>query len=133
MSSVRRGQWQGPVLWALWGALMGFGLLGIFSIGIFVFALGLALLVPLVRSKLSGAWMALVGAASPWAAFGVAGMMSPDCTSGSATSAPSGEEQFSCDVLSSPTELLPLLLISVTVIAIGLVLFVLSRRRSRVL
>ena len=132
MSSVSRGQWRGPLLWFLWGALMGFALLGIFSIGIFVFALGLALLVPLVRTNLSGAWMALVGAATPWAAFGVGGMISPDCTSGSATIAPSGEEHFRCDLLSSPTELLPLLLVSVAVIAIGLVLFVLSRRRIQV-
>ena len=132
MSSISRGQLRGPLLWFLWGALMGFGLLGILSIGIFVFALGLALLVPLVRSKLTGTWMALVGAGTPWAAFGVGGMINPDCTRGSATITPSGEAHFSCDVLSSPTELMPLLLISVTVIAIGLVLFVLSRRRSQV-
>ena len=76
MSSGSRGQWQGPLLWALWGALMGFGLLGIFSIGIVMLVLGLALLVPLVRSKLTGTWMALVGAATPWTAYGVGGRKS---------------------------------------------------------
>ena len=130
MSSATRGQWQGPLLWLLWGGFTGFGVLGILSIGIIVLLLGLALLVPLVRMHLPGAWMALVGAATPWVAFGVGGMISPGCASGSATIAPSGEEHFNCDVVNSPAEFVPFLLVSVGVIVIGLVLFFLSRRRS---
>ena len=113
---------QGPMLWLLWGALMGFGLLGISSIGIPLLLVGLVLLVPLVRGGLPGRWMALVGAAIPWAVFGVEGILSPDCASGSATITPSGVEHFSCDVMDSSTELVPLLMVSATVMAVGLVL-----------
>jgi hypothetical protein len=129
MSSARRAQWKGPLLWFLWGALMGFGMLGIFSIGIFVLLLGVGLLVPLARGGLPGGWMALIGAATPWAVFAVEGIISPDCASGNATITPSGEEHFNCDVMHSSTELVPFLLVSVGLIAIGLVPFFLSRRR----
>ena len=122
--------WQGPMLWLLWGGLMGFGLLGIFSIGIPLLLVGLGLLVPLVRGGLPGAWMALVGAATPWGVFGVEGILSPDCASGSATITPSGVEHFSCDVMNSSTELVPLLTVSATVMAVGLVLYFRSRGGS---
>jgi hypothetical protein len=127
MSPSNRAR-QGALLWFLWGALMGFGLLGIFSIGIPLLLVGLGLLVPLVRGGLPGAWMALVGAATPWAVFGVERILSPDCASGSATITPSGVEHFSCDVMSSSTEFVPFLLVSVGFIVVGLVLFFRSLR-----
>ena len=110
---------------------MGFGMLAIFSFGVLLLLLGLGLLIPLARGGGAGAWMALVGAATPWAIFAVEGITSPDCASGSASITPSGEEHFSCDVMSSPTEFVPFLLVSVGVIVIGFVLFFLTRRRSR--
>jgi hypothetical protein len=107
---------------------MGFGLLGIFSIGIPLLLVGLGLLVPLARGDLSGRWMALVGAATPWGVFALEGIVSPDCSSGSASITPSGEERFTCDVMSSSTEFVPFLLVSVGFIAVGLVLFFRARR-----
>ena len=128
MSSASRGPWQGPLLWFLWGALMGFGLLGILSIGMLLLLVGLGLLVPLVRSDVAGKWMALVGAATPWAIFALQGIVSPDCTSGSASITPSGEERFICDVMSSSTGYVTFLVICAGVMAVGLVLFLRSRR-----
>ena len=127
MGSAHRGHRQGPLLWFLWGALMGFGLLGILSIGIVVLLVGLGLLVPLVRGGLPGMWMSLVGAATPWAIFAVEGIISPDCSSGSATITPSGEERFTCDVMGSSTEFVPFLVICAGAMAVGLVLFFRSR------
>ena len=85
MSSASRGPWQGPLLWFLSGALMGFGVLGILSIGVVLLLVGLALLVPLVRGDVPGKWMALVGAATPWTIFALQGIVNPDCSSGSAS------------------------------------------------
>lgn len=107
---------------------MGFALLGIFSIGIPLLAIGLGLLIPLARRGWAGAWMALVGAATPWAAFAVEGYLSPDCASGTTTISPSGEEHFRCELMHSPTEFVPFLVVSVGVILVGLFLFLLSRR-----
>jgi len=109
---------------------MGFGLLGILSIGIVVLLVGLGLLVPLARGGLPGMWTALVGAATPWAIFALEGIINPDCSSGSATITPSGEERFTCDVVGSSTELVPFLVICAGVIAVGLVLFFRSRHGS---
>ena len=131
MSSASRGYRQGPLLWFLWGALMGFGLLGILSIGIVILLVGLGLLVPLVRGGLPGRWMALVGAATPWAIFAVEGIISPECSSGSSSITPSGEESFTCDVMGSSTEFVPFLVICAGVMAVGLVLYFRSRRGGR--
>ena len=128
MSSASRGPWQGPLLWFLWGALMGFGMLGILSIGIVLLLVGLGLLVPLVRGDVPGRWMALVGAAAPWAIFALERIFSPDCTSGSASVTPSGEERFTCDVTSSSTGFVTFLVICAGVMAVGLVLFIRARR-----
>jgi hypothetical protein len=106
---------------------MGFGLLGIFSIGILVLLVGGGLLVPLVRGRLPGMWMSLVGAATPWAIFAVEGIISPDCSSGSASITPSGEERFTCDVMGSSTEFVPFLVICAGAMAVGLILFFRSR------
>lgn len=130
MSSANRGHWQGPLLWFLWGALMGFGLLGILSIGIVLLLVGLGLLVPLLRGGFPGRWMALAGAALPWTVFALAGVVNPNCASGSATITPSGEERFTCEVMSSSTEFVPYLLVSAGVMASGLFLFFRSRRRT---
>ena len=128
MSSASRGPWQGPLLWFLWGALLGFGVLGILSIGIVLLLVGLGLLVPLVRGDVPGKWMALVGAATPWAIFALQGIINPDCTSGSASITPSGEERFTCDVTSSTTGFVTFLAICVGVMVVGLVGFLRSRR-----
>jgi hypothetical protein len=130
MSSANRGHWQGPLLWFLWGGLMGFGLLGIFSIGIPLLLVGLGLLVPLARGGLPGRWMALVGAGLPWTVFALAGIVNPNCARGSATITPSGEERFTCEVMSSSTEFVPFLLVSAGVMAGGLVFFFRSRREG---
>jgi hypothetical protein len=109
---------------------MGFGMLGILSIGIVLLLAGLGLLVPLVRGNVPGKWMALVGAATPWAIFALQGIVSPDCTSGSASITPSGEERFTCDVMSSSTGFVTFLVICAGVMAVGLVLFLRSRREK---
>jgi len=129
MTQAPRSRWKRPLLWFSWGALMGFALLGIFSIGIPLLGVGLGLLIPLARGGWADAWMALVGAATPWAAFAVEGYLSPDCASGTATISPSGKEQFSCELMHSPTEFVPFLVVSVGVMIVGLFLFLLSRRR----
>ena len=130
MSSANRGAWRDPVLWFLWGALMGFGLLGILSIGIVLLLVGLGLLVPLVRGGVHGKWMALVGATTPWAIFALERIISPDCTSGSASISPSGEERFTCDVMSSSTEFVAFFVICSAVMTVGLVGFLRSRREK---
>jgi len=107
---------------------MGFGVLGILSIGIVLLLVGLGLLVPLVRGDVPGKWMALVGAATTWAIFALEGIISPDCTSGSATITPSGEERFTCDVTSSTTGFVTFLVICGGVMAVGLFLFIRARR-----
>jgi hypothetical protein len=123
--------WKGPLLWFFWGALMGVALLGIFSIGILLLLVCLGVLIPLAKGRWTGAWMALVGAATPWAAFAVEGYLSPDCASGTTTISPSGKEHFHCELMHSPTEFLPFLVVSVGVIFIGLLLFFFSRRGRR--
>jgi len=128
MSSASRGPWQGPLLWFLSGALMGFGVLGILSIGVVLLLVGLALLVPLVRGDVPGKWMALVGTAATWAIFALQRIISPECSSGSASITPSGEERFTCDVTSSSTGFVTFLVICACVMAVGLVLFLRARR-----
>ncbi|MGH2752372.1 MAG: hypothetical protein ACRDK3_16105 [Actinomycetota bacterium] len=132
MSRSSQSQWAGPSLWFFWGALMGFGALGIFSIGIPLLLVGLGLLIPLSKSRRAGAWMALVGAATPWATFAAEGYVSPDCADGTTTIGPSGNEHFRCDLMQSTTEFVPFLVVSLGVMILGLTLFFLARcRRSR--
>jgi len=128
MSRESQSHWTGPALWFLWGALMGFGLLGIFSIGIPILIVGLGLLIALSNSRLAGAWMALTGAATPWAIFAAEGFLSPNCARGITTISPSGEEHFRCDLMQSASEFAPFLVISFGIVILGLVLFLLSRR-----
>ena len=132
MNQETRGRWKGPLMWFFWGALMGFGLLGIFSIGIPLLLVGLALLFLLVNSGQSGAWIALVGAATPWMVFAAEAYVSPDCAKGISTISPSGERLFRCKLMNSPTELMPFLIVSVVAMIVGLTFFALSlRRRDR--
>jgi hypothetical protein len=128
--SASRRRWEGPLLWSLWGALMGIGLLSILSIGFLILVAGLALLVPLVRRRASGAWMALAGASVPLAVFALQGIISPGCAGGSGVITPSGKERFTCDVVRARTELVPILLVSATAIIAGLAAFLRSRRKG---
>ena len=107
MRSASRRWWEGPLLWGLWGMFMGVGLLSILSIGFLILVAGLALLVPLARRRVPGAWMALVGAGIPLALFALQGIISPDCARGRAVSTPSGGQRFTCDEIRARTELVP--------------------------
>lgn len=126
MRSALRRRWEGPLLWGLWGTFMGVGLLSILSIGFPILVAGLALLVPLARRRVPGAWMALVGAGIPLALFALQGIMGPDCARGRAVSTPSGGQRFTCDEIRARTELVPLLLVSATGIIAGVVAFLRS-------
>ncbi|HVF53365.1 MAG TPA: hypothetical protein VNC78_07115 [Actinomycetota bacterium] len=120
--------WKGPALWFLWGALMGFGFLGVLSIGLPFLIVGVLLLFPLSKGGRPGAWMALVGAATPWFAFALEGYLSPDCIDGMSTISPSGDEQFTCRAMASPDEFMPFLIASSIGSAIGVAMFIGSLR-----
>jgi hypothetical protein len=124
---------SGALMWFMWGTLMGFGLLGIFSIGIPILVVGFVLLIPIIRDQRHGAWMALAGAALPWLVFAVEGYVSPDCADGITTISPSGQETFTCRSMHSPSEFMPFLVASLAVFVFGLVLFrvSLSRRSAK--
>jgi hypothetical protein len=107
---------------------MGVGLLSILSIGFLILVAGLALLVPLARRRVPGAWMALVGAGVPLALFALQGIISPDCARGRAVSTPSGGQRFTCDEIRARTELVPVLLVSATGIITGVAGFLRSHR-----
>lgn len=117
---------SGALLWLLWGTLLGIGLLGLFSIGLPILLLGLALL-PSLRGR-SGAPVALIGLGAPWFLFSVEGMVSPDCVDGIARIGRFGREEFTCREFAQASEFLPFLLISGLAMAAGLALYVRSRR-----
>jgi hypothetical protein len=111
---------------------MGIGLLSILSIGFALLLAGLALLVPLKRRRIEGAWMALVGAGAAFAGFALLGIVSPDCAAGTGVSTPSVDQRFTCDVTRPRTEPLPILVASAVAIAVGFVAFIRSRSRGDV-
>ncbi|MBA2273307.1 MAG: hypothetical protein H0W21_05300 [Actinobacteria bacterium] len=126
---TQEDRWKGPLLWFSCGALMGFSLLSILSIGIVLFVAGLGLSTLLARRKWAGAPLALVGAAVPWAIFAAEGYLSPSCASGSSTIGPAGEEHFRCHLMHSSSEFVPFLAGSLAVIAVGVALFFHMRNR----